>query len=92
MRATLDGMSKIINLRTHRKQSARADKRREADAQAARHGRSKATRASEAAQADKARAHLDGHQIADRVTPDQSTRPTLSRPNGPDGDAPDPAP
>lgn len=92
MRATLAAMSKIINLRTHRKQSARAEKRREADAQAARHGRSKTARASEAAQAVKARAHLDGHQITDRVKPDQSARPALSCPNGSASDSPDRAP
>lgn len=84
-------MSKIINLRTHRKQSARAEKRREADAQAARYGRSKAERMAQATNAEKARAHLDGHQIADRVTPDQSARPALSCPDTSDSESPDPA-
>ncbi|WP_071799446.1 DUF4169 family protein [Natronohydrobacter thiooxidans] len=55
-------MSKIINLRTHRKQSARAAKRREGDAQAARHGRSPAEKRLEQARADLARLHLDGHK------------------------------
>lgn len=55
-------MSKIVNLRTIRKQAARDTKRRAADANAARHGRSLTERQAEQAQADKARAHLDAHK------------------------------
>ncbi|MBN2760229.1 MAG: DUF4169 family protein [Rhodobacteraceae bacterium] len=55
-------MSKVVNLRTIRKQSARDAKRRAGDENAARHGRSRAERVAEQAAADKARAHLDSHQ------------------------------
>lgn len=55
-------MAKIINLRTARKQAARAQKRRDGDAMAAHSGRSKAQRQKEAAEAAKARAHLDAHE------------------------------
>lgn len=55
-------MKKVINLRQARKQRSRADKRVEADANAARHGRSKAQKAQEAAAVAKARRHLDGHE------------------------------
>lgn len=58
----LDGMSKVVNLRTIRKQSARDEKRRAADANAVRHGRSRAERDAEQAASDKARAHLDAHK------------------------------
>ncbi|MCB1335521.1 MAG: DUF4169 family protein [Roseivivax sp.] len=54
-------MPKIVNLSLVRKQKARADKRAEADANAARHGRTKAQKALEKAQADKARRDLDRH-------------------------------
>lgn len=67
--ANLAVMSKIVNLRTIRKQSARDAKRRAADANAARHGRSLAEQQAEQRQADKARAHLDGHKRA----PDQTS-------------------
>ncbi len=55
-------MTQIINLRTARKQASRAQARKLADANAAKHGRSKAERAMQEAQATKARAHLDAHQ------------------------------
>ena len=55
-------MSQIINLRTVRKQAARAGKRVEATQNAVRHARSKAARALEKAEADKARALLDAHK------------------------------
>ncbi|CUX81947.1 MAG: protein of unknown function containing DUF4169 domain [Roseibaca calidilacus] len=61
-------MSKIVNLRTIRKQAARDAKRRAGDANAARHGRSRAERQADQTQADKARAHLDAHKL----TPDQT--------------------
>ncbi len=55
-------MSKVINLRTARKQAAR-DARRTASAEnAARHGRSKPARALEEARAAKAARALDGHK------------------------------
>ncbi|WP_121097046.1 DUF4169 family protein [Roseinatronobacter ekhonensis] len=55
-------MSKIINLRTHKKQAARDAKRRQGDAKAARHGRSMAERQAQQAEADTARNHLDRHK------------------------------
>lgn len=55
-------MSKVVNLRTVRKQAARDAKRRAGDTNAARHGRSAAARDAEQAQADKARAQLDAHK------------------------------
>ena len=55
-------MAKIINLRTARKQAARAKARRDGDEMAARSGRNKAQREQEAADAAKARAHLDAHE------------------------------
>jgi hypothetical protein len=57
-------MSKIINLRTARKQASRAQARKLADANAAKHGRNKAERTIQEAQAAKLRAHLDAHQRA----------------------------
>ena len=56
-------MSKIINLSRFRKDKARAEKRVKADANAAKHGRSRAEKAREAAQTDKARRDLDGHKL-----------------------------
>lgn len=55
-------MSKLVNLRLARKQAARDAKRRTGDANAAHHGRSRSERQAQQAQADKARAHLDGHK------------------------------
>lgn len=55
-------MSKIVNLRTTRKQMARTQKQRAADANAALHGRSKAERLREAQDAEKLRVHLDAHR------------------------------
>ncbi|TVS01358.1 MAG: DUF4169 family protein [Rhodobacteraceae bacterium] len=55
-------MSKIINLRTARKQAARAERRAKGSENAARHARSKAARALEKAEAHKDRAHLDSHK------------------------------
>lgn len=54
--------AEIINLRRRRKQSRRADERREADASAAMHGRSKVVRALEEARADKAARDLEAHR------------------------------
>lgn len=58
-------MSKVTNLNHARKQKARADKRAEADANAAKFGRTKAQKALEQAQADKARRELDRHRKDD---------------------------
>ncbi len=55
-------MADIINLRQARKARDRADKRAAGDENAARSGRSKALKALEKAQADKARALLDAHK------------------------------
>ena len=60
--AKADGMSKIVNLKTLRKQRARDDKRRRGDAQAAQHGLSKAEKDLSQARAEKARRDLDGHK------------------------------
>lgn len=55
-------MTQIINLRTARKQTARAKGRALADANAAKHGRSKAERSLQDARTAKARAELDAHK------------------------------
>lgn len=54
-------MRKIVNLRQHRKRAAREEKHRQAEAARARSGRGKADKQRDAAEADKARRHLDGH-------------------------------
>ncbi len=53
---------KVINLRAARKAKTRAAAKSRADENAARHGRSKAERAQDAAEADKSARHLDGHK------------------------------
>jgi hypothetical protein len=53
---------KIVNLRTARKQAARAEARREAAANAARHGEDKAARRLTEVRAEKAKRDLDGHR------------------------------
>lgn len=55
-------MSKIINLRTARKQKARATERATGDVQAARFGRSKSEKHRDQQERAKAKAHLDGHK------------------------------
>ena len=60
MEATMGG---LINLRRARKDRLRAARRLEGDANAARHGRSKAQRAQEKSQADADARRLDGHRI-----------------------------
>jgi hypothetical protein len=55
-------MTQIINLRQARKAKARKDARAQADANAARHGRSKAARLREQTDLSKAQAHLDAHK------------------------------
>ena len=54
---------RVINLRTKRKQKARADKRTEADANARQHGRSKAERELTEAQKRIEVTRLDGHRL-----------------------------
>ena len=58
----LGTMSKVINLNKARKQKARAAKREQADQNAARHGRSKADRALDAARSDKALQDHEAHR------------------------------
>lgn len=53
-------MSQITNLNRFRKQKAREEARREADANAARHGRTKAQKLTEEADRDRVAKHLDG--------------------------------
>ncbi|MEC7761933.1 MAG: DUF4169 family protein [Pseudomonadota bacterium] len=58
-------MSKVTNLNQFRKQKARAGKRADADANAAKFGRTKAQKRLEEAEADKARRELDRHRKDD---------------------------
>ncbi|WP_375262178.1 DUF4169 family protein [Palleronia sp.] len=55
-------MSGIVNLNRARKDRARAEKRREADANAAKFSRTKAERLTEAARAAREAAILEGHK------------------------------
>jgi hypothetical protein len=55
-------MSKIVNLNQIRKQKTRADKRRQGDANAVRHGLSKAEKELVRARKDKADRDLSGHE------------------------------
>ncbi|GAB4260960.1 MAG: hypothetical protein Kow0013_05020 [Pararhodobacter sp.] len=55
-------MSQIINLRTRRKQAARDRARKMGDANAARHGQTKAERMLAKAREEKARRDLDAHR------------------------------
>lgn len=55
-------MSKPTNLNRARKQAARAAKRARGDANAAKHGRTKAEKDLEAARGRKAKRDLDGHR------------------------------
>lgn len=66
-------MAEIVNLRTARKQKARATARVEAAASAAKHGQSKAARALQQAEADKAARLLDGHRLEKGSTESGST-------------------
>lgn len=53
---------KLINLSRARKSRARDDKRRQADANAARFGQTRAEREAAALEAEKATRHLDQHK------------------------------
>ena len=55
-------MAEIINLRQVKKQAARKAARASADANAAKHGRTKAERVLEKTRTDKAAKDLDGHK------------------------------
>lgn len=55
-------MSKLVNLNKARKQRARDAKRKEADSNAIRFGRTKAEKAKERAEGEKANRDLDGHK------------------------------
>ena len=60
--------AKVINLTRARKSRARDDKRWLADANAARHGLTRAERAALDQAADKAQNHLDQHRLEDDKT------------------------
>lgn len=55
-------MTQIVNLRQIRKSAERAAKRAQADANAAKYGRTKTERDLQQSQSAKAHAHLDGHK------------------------------
>jgi phage protein D len=55
-------MAEIVNLRTIKKQAARKAARAEADANAAKFGRTRAERTLDKAQAEKAARDLDAHR------------------------------
>ena len=55
-------MAEVVNLRQAKKQAARKAARSVADANAAKHGRTKADRELEKARAQKAAQALDGHK------------------------------
>ncbi|MDP3263880.1 MAG: DUF4169 family protein [Tabrizicola sp.] len=55
-------MAEVVNLRTVKKQAARKAARSEADANAAKFGRTRAEREAEAARAAKAARDLDAHR------------------------------
>ena len=56
-------MTQVINLRRMRKQAARAKARQAGTEQAARFGQTRVERVQEAARAERAAQHLDGHRV-----------------------------
>ncbi len=56
-------MSKIVNLNRVRKSKAREDKRIQADANAARFGRSNVEKNRDQVERQKRRDHIDGHRL-----------------------------
>ncbi|KAA9009781.1 DUF4169 family protein [Histidinibacterium aquaticum] len=58
-------MKKVVNLRQVRKTRDRAEEKRRADENAVRHGRSKAQRLLETAQAEAAKRRLDSQKFED---------------------------
>lgn len=67
-------MSKIVNLRQHRKRATREEKRRQAEAARVRSGRSKADKQRDAAEDAKARRRLDGHHLGNEPPEDGPER------------------
>jgi hypothetical protein len=63
-------MTEVVNLRQRRKQAARAAARKAGDANAARHGRSKAEKTLTESRAEKAARDLDGHRRDEAPTSD----------------------
>jgi hypothetical protein len=63
---------KVVNLTRARKARARDDRRRAADANAAKHGMTKAEREAAARDTEAAARHLDRHRLSDR---DEDTAP-----------------
>ena len=60
--------ARIINLRTRRKQKARADKAAQGTANAVKFGRNKAEKSKQQALEDRAVQYLDGHKLDDSAT------------------------
>ena len=58
-------MADIVNLKAFRKQKARTEKEREAEANRLKFGRTKAEKKQTAAEADLAARNLDGHKLDD---------------------------
>lgn len=58
-------MAVPVNLNRYRKQKARAEKKARADENAAKHGRGKAAKARDDAQARRAARDLEGHRRSD---------------------------
>ena len=54
--------ARVVNLGRARKAAAKDERRRQADANAAKFGRTKAERTAEEARAERARRDLDGHE------------------------------
>ncbi|WP_424931492.1 DUF4169 family protein [Amaricoccus macauensis] len=62
-------MTKVVNLRTARKQRARQQARKKGDEAAARSGESRTEKITRLAETDRAKRHLDGH-ARDRDEPE----------------------
>jgi len=60
-------MAEIINLKTFRKQQARADKEQQASQNRAKFGRTKAEKLLEKAKEEQASNRLDGHKLGDET-------------------------
>lgn len=60
-------MAEIVNLKTFRKQKARAEKEQAASENRAKFGRTKAEKLLEKAKADQAATRLDGHKLGDET-------------------------
>ena len=56
-------MNDVVNLRRFRKQKARDEAQKQAEANRIAHGRTKAERRIATAEADAARRHIDGHKL-----------------------------